>query len=106
MLLASTAAAWGQLAAKSEGTLCRGLLQSGLGRFGIGPRKPAAQLGSFAKVLIFVVGGVSMADMRAVASQAQEAAGDEEQYGTTPPEILLGGTGLLSPDDVVAHLLA
>ena len=81
---------------------CRGLLKSSLGRFGLGPRKPTAQLESYDVVWVFVVGGVSLADMRAVASQLQEAAAQ----GRPSPEILLGGTALLSPDDVCLHLLA
>lgn len=81
----------------------RGMLQSGLGRLGLGTRKAAAHLEQYDAVLVYVVGGISMADMRAFTAgcQAQEAT----DQGRPAPEVLLGGTALLSPDDVVQHLL-
>ena len=49
---------------------------------------------------VYVVGGISVADMRAVAAQVQEASAQ----GRSVPDIVLGGTALLSPDDVCLHL--
>ena len=80
---------------------CRGLLKSSLGRFGLGPRKPKVQLEAYDSVWVYVVGGISLADMRAVAAQVQEASAQ----GRPVPDIALGGTALLSPDDVCLHLL-
>ena len=79
------------------------MLQSGLGRLGLGTRKAAAQLENFDTVLVYVVGGLSLADLRAVAAASQDTAGADRSRPA--PEILLGGTALLSPDDVCQHLL-
>ena len=79
---------------------CRGLLKSSLGRFGLGSRKPTAQLEAYDSVWVYVVGGISLPDMRAVALQLQEAAAQ----GRPAPDIVLGGTALLTPDDVCLHL--
>jgi hypothetical protein len=80
--------------------VCRGLLKSGLGRFGLVQKQP--QPGDYATIIVFVVGGVSVADMRHVRHVVGEAA--SRQSDRTLSSVLLGGTTLISPQDVVSGL--
>lgn len=78
---------------------CRSLLNTGLGRFGIKQKQPAPS--DYDRVVIFVVGGVSCADVRAftlAVEMLQEGAGGKRSF-------ILGGTTLLAPSDVVDQLL-
>ena len=74
--------------------ICRGLLQSGLGRFGLVQKQP--QPGDYATVIVFVVGGMSLADLREVRLAVDGNNGNRR--------IMLGGTSLLSPHQVVDSL--
>ena len=71
-----------------------GLLQSGLGRFGLVQKQP--QPGDYATALVFVVGGVSLADLREVRLAVDGNNGNKR--------VILGGTSLLSPHQVVDSL--
>lgn len=56
------------------------------------------------QVIVFVVGGIGLGELRAV----REAVLQRSAAATTgrpPPRIILGGTAMLAPDDVVTHLL-
>jgi hypothetical protein len=75
----------------------RGLLQSGLGRFGLVNMKQP-QPGDYATVLVFVVGGVSLADLREARQTIDDTNGGE---GGRSTRILVGGTTLLAPADFV-----
>ena len=95
-----------------SGALCRGLLKSGLGRFGIGGRKAAPQPHDYRSIIIFVVGGVCIADLRAMAEELQAARAGTHQLGgggdalaSVGPSFLLGGTALIGPQDVCRHVL-
>lgn len=77
--------------------LCRALLTSGLGRFGIGAKK-APQPHNYSTVIIFVVGGISMAELRSMADHMADAGFDAGQ--PQRPRFMLGGTALVSPQDI------
>ncbi|KAK9845380.1 hypothetical protein WJX81_005043 [Elliptochloris bilobata] len=87
----------------------RGLLKSGLGRLGLVQRPPAP--GDYDTVVLFVVvlfvvGGIGLGELRAAREAvAERAAAVAASGGRPPPRVILGGTALLAPDDVVAHLL-
>lgn len=107
---------------KHSSTSLAGLLKSGLGRFGL-QKQP--QPGDYPLVVIFVVGGVSISeihqvlacvDAKAVAAAAVQAGGngggevgvgqEASGAGAPPPKVIVGGTALLQPRDIVFHALA
>lgn len=53
---------------------------------------------------MFVVGGIGLGELRAVREAVAERAAAASD-GRPPPRIILGGTALLAPGEVVAHLL-
>jgi len=58
------------------------------------------------QVLLFVVGGVGLGELRAAREVvAERAASAAAEGGRPPPRVILGGTALLAPEDVVARLL-
>jgi len=88
-----------------------GILKAGLGRFGLGAAigalgaaavagAPARAAHEYPAVLIFVVGGLSMAEWRGVRQELEQ-----HTFGHKPV-VLLGGTALLAPCDVVKQLLS
>jgi len=93
-------------------TSLAGLLKSGLGRIGL-QRQPHP--GDYGMVVIFVIGGVSVAEMHevqavvdaAAAAAAAAAAGAEgmPRQVRQPPKIIVSGSALLQPADVLAHVL-
>lgn len=88
----------------SDTVLCisSGLLKSGLGRFGIG--QSAMLPGQYSKVIILVLGGISIADMRAVKLEEQKhAAGSTgaSAEGRKRPSVIVGGTSLLTAENVM-----
>lgn len=100
---------------KHSSTSLAGLLKSGLGRFGL-QKQP--QPGDYPLVVIFVVGGVSISeihqvlacvDAKTVAAAAAQAGGSGGgEAGALPqaPKVIVGGTALLQPRDIVFHALA
>lgn len=106
---------------KHASTSLAGLLKSGLGRFGL-QRQPRP--GEYPVVVIFVIGGVSLGeihdvlscvDAKAVAAGAAAAAQPAGNSGLgdggvsvrmPPPKVIVGGTVLLQPREVVARALA
>ena len=78
----------------------RGLLQSGMARFGVVNMKQP-QPGDYDTVIVFIVGGVSLADLREARQTLDDRAGGE---GGRSARILVGGTTLLAPLDVVNTL--
>jgi hypothetical protein len=85
----------------------QGILSAGLARFGrsaiahlAGTSHRTKELGEYPGVLLFVVGGLSSAEVREV---KQEVA--EHQYGHRP-QVVLGGTSLLAGRDAVRLLLS
>ncbi|PNH13016.1 hypothetical protein TSOC_000023 [Tetrabaena socialis] len=91
-----------QQAPGGGGGLVRGLLGGLMGAsralVGGGGRpagQPQRQPGDFGAVLIFAVGGISPAEVRAEL---------EAHAGPGKPRLILGGTSLLLPQDVVLHL--
>ncbi|KAK4779318.1 hypothetical protein SAY86_006846 [Trapa natans] len=72
------------------------LFKSGFGRFGLGQAKPS--LSDQDVILVFVVGGINGLEAREV----QEAVSES---GRPDLELLLGGTTLLTPNDMLDLLL-
>ncbi|XP_007048715.2 PREDICTED: sec1 family domain-containing protein MIP3 isoform X1 [Theobroma cacao] len=72
------------------------LFKSGFGRFGLGQAKPS--LADQNAILVFVVGGINGVEAR----EAQEALSES---GRPDIELILGGTTLLTPDDMLDLLL-
>ncbi|KAL5573771.1 hypothetical protein UlMin_023368 [Ulmus minor] len=72
------------------------LFKSGFGRFGLGQAKP--NLADQNLILVFVIGGINGLEVR----EAQEAISDS---GRPDVELILGGTTLLTPDDMLDLLL-
>ncbi|MQL71499.1 hypothetical protein Taro_003833 [Colocasia esculenta] len=70
--------------------------KSGFGRFGLGQAKPS--LGDQSILLVFVVGGINCLEVR----EAQEAI---LKSGRQDVELLIGGTTLLSPENMFELLL-
>lgn len=84
-------------------SLVAGLLSKGLGRLGMfgGMAGPArASISDYQTVLLFVVGGISAAEVREVRAELEE-----HVYGHKPL-VLLGGTSLLSAGDAARLLLS
>ena len=75
----------------------RGLLKSGLGRFGL-QKQPHPS--DHSVVMIFVVGGVSMLELREVHQEVDSLL----SLGGKCPQILTGGTVLLRPRDLYHNL--
>ena len=97
---------------KHSSTSLAGLLKSGLGRFGL-QKQP--QPGDYPLVIIFVVGGVSISeihqvlaciDAKTVAAAAAQAGGSGGGEAGALPKVIIGGTALLQPRDIVFHALA
>jgi len=58
------------------------------------------------QVILFVVGGIGLGELRAAREAVSERAAAAAARGQRPPpHVLLGGTALLAPADVVTHLL-
>ena len=112
---------------KHANTSIAGLLKSSLGRFGL-QKQPRP--GEYPLVVLFVIGGVSIAeihevlacvDAKAVAVGAAAAAAAQQQVESSgfgsglgepglgmkmpPPKVIVGGTALLQPREVVARAL-
>ena len=76
----------------------RGLLKSGLGRFGLQKQPHPAD---HSVVMLFFVGGVSMLELREV----HEEVDSQQIRGGKFPQILTGGTVLLRPRDLHHNLV-
>ncbi len=62
--------------------------------------------GGVGQVILFVVGGIGLGELRAARKAVSERAAAAAARGQRPPpHVLLGGTALLAPADVVTHLL-
>ncbi|KAF7833909.1 Sec1 family domain-containing protein MIP3 [Senna tora] len=72
------------------------LFKSGFGRFGLGQAKPS--LADQNVILVFVIGGINGLEVR----EAQEALSES---GRPDIELLVGGTTLLTPDNMLDLLL-
>ncbi|KAM0868691.1 hypothetical protein ACQ4PT_041158 [Festuca glaucescens] len=72
------------------------LFKSGLGRFGLGQSKPS--FGDQSVLIIFVVGGINTLEVREVMKAISESSRPDV-------ELILGGTTLLSPDDMFELML-
>ncbi|XP_030538670.1 sec1 family domain-containing protein MIP3 [Rhodamnia argentea] len=72
------------------------LFKSGFGRFGLGQAKPS--LSDQDVIMVFVIGGINGLEVREV----QEAVSES---GRPDMQLILGGTTLLTPDDMVDLLL-
>lgn len=72
------------------------LFKSGFGRFGLGQAKP--RLGDQSLLFVFLVGGINALEVR----EAQEA---QASAGADGVELLLGGTTILTPNDMFELLL-
>ena len=75
----------------------RSLLKSGLGRFGLQKQPHPADS---AVVIVFVVGGVSMLELREV----QQEVDLHMSQGRKLPQLILGGTVLLRPRNLYNNL--
>lgn len=76
--------------------ICRTLLNAGLGRFGLKQKQPLPS--DHGRLILFVVGGIGMADMRAAAEAITAASAG-------CAAVVCGGNTLLSPQDVLYHVL-
>jgi len=76
---------------------CRNMINTGLGRFGLKQKVPMPH--DHERVILFYVGGIGIADVRAM-NQAL-ALSQVDSAGT----ILCGGTTLLSPMDTLDRFL-
>ncbi|XP_037429713.1 sec1 family domain-containing protein MIP3-like [Triticum dicoccoides] len=72
------------------------LFKSGLGRFGLGQSKP--NFGDQSFLIVFVVGGINTLEVREVMKAISES-------GRPDVELILGGTTLLTPDDMFQLML-
>ncbi|KAM3311873.1 hypothetical protein ACQJBY_032090 [Aegilops geniculata] len=72
------------------------LFKSGLGRFGLGQSKP--NFGDQSFLIVFVVGGINTLEVREVMKAISES-------GRPDVELILGGTTLLTPDDMFELML-
>lgn len=75
----------------------RGLLKGGFGRLGLQKQPHPADN---PVVLLFIVGGISMAEMREVSQEIST----QQTAGTKQLQLLIGGTALLRPADL-HHIL-
>lgn len=77
-------------------SLVAGLLTKGLGRLGFGGISAPVRrvrIDDYSTVLLFVVGGISSAEVRNVRQELEQ-----HVYGHKP-RVLVGGTSLLSPGE-------
>ncbi|XP_062182504.1 sec1 family domain-containing protein MIP3-like [Phragmites australis] len=72
------------------------LFKSGLGRFGLGQSKPS--FGDQSVLIIFVLGGINTLEVREVMTAISESSRPDV-------ELVLGGTTLLTPDDMFELML-
>ncbi|KAG8090714.1 hypothetical protein GUJ93_ZPchr0011g27934 [Zizania palustris] len=72
------------------------LFKSGLGRFGLGQSKPS--FGDQSVLILFVVGGINTVEVREVMKAISESSRPDV-------ELILGGTTLLTPDDMFELML-
>ncbi|EES18766.2 sec1 family domain-containing protein MIP3 [Sorghum bicolor] len=72
------------------------LFKSGLGRFGLGQSKPT--FGDQTVLIVFVVGGINTVEVREVMTAISESSRPDV-------ELILGGTSLLTPDDMFELML-
>ncbi|KAL6658404.1 hypothetical protein ACP70R_003990 [Stipagrostis hirtigluma subsp. patula] len=72
------------------------LFKSGLGRFGLGQSKPS--FGDQNVLIVFVVGGINSLEVREVMKAISESSRPDV-------ELILGGTSLLTPDDMFELML-
>ncbi|TVU04188.1 hypothetical protein EJB05_50213 [Eragrostis curvula] len=72
------------------------LFKSGLGRFGLGQSKPS--FGDQSVLIVFVVGGINTLEVREVMNAISESSRPDV-------ELILGGTTLLTPDDMFQLML-
>ncbi|XP_062197233.1 sec1 family domain-containing protein MIP3-like [Phragmites australis] len=72
------------------------LFKSGLGRFGLGQSKPS--FGDQSVLIVFVLGGINTLEVREVMTAISES-------NRPDVELILGGTTLLTPDDMFELLL-
>lgn len=72
------------------------LFKSGLGRFGLGQSKPS--FGDQSVLIVFVVGGINTLEVREVMKAISESSRPDV-------ELILGGTTLLTPDDMFELML-
>lgn len=72
------------------------LFKSGLGRFGLGQSKPS--FGDQNVLIVFVVGGINTLEVREVMKAISESSRPDV-------ELILGGTTLLTPDDMFELML-
>ncbi|KAK3118156.1 hypothetical protein QOZ80_9BG0695050 [Eleusine coracana subsp. coracana] len=72
------------------------LFKSGLGRFGLGQSKPS--FGDQSVLIVFVVGGINTLEVREVMNAISESSRPDM-------ELILGGTTLLTPDDMFELML-
>lgn len=80
-----------------------GLLKSGLGRLGIG--QSAALPAQHSKIIIFVLGGISMADVRAVRQEVlKHASSGGSPEPKRSPSVYVGGMHLLTAQDFMHTL--
>lgn len=77
-------------------SVCRNMITSGLGRFGL--KQKQAMPFDHEKVIVFFIGGISIADIRAM----NEAIGSTEDISMS---FYCGGSCLLSPNDVLSRFL-
>lgn len=77
----------------------RGLLKSGLGRIGLlQPKQPHPA--DHKTVIVFVLGGICMAELRAV----QQTVSSVQGADGLPVQMLAGGTTLTRPADIYSNL--
>lgn len=83
---------------------CSGLLQSGLGRLGIGQSMPIP--GQHSTIIFFMLGGISMADVRAVRQEVLKHASRGVSLKTKrSPSVYVGGTHLLTAQTLMHALI-
>ena len=85
---------------------CSGILKSGLGRLGIG-QMPALP-GTHDTIILFIVGGISMSELRAVKQAAQSFGSSGARTSVTAqrqsPTLLVGSTLLLTASSLMDAL--
>lgn len=86
------------------GAWCRAALQSGLRQFGLVQKQPQPR--GHKVIILFVVGGISAAEVRDVATVASDLQIPSGSPRGPSPKIILGGTSLLRPDLETLHVIA
>lgn len=81
----------------------RAALQSGLRQFGLVQKQPQPR--DHTTVIVFVVGGITAAEVRDVAAVASDLQLPSGGPRDPPPKIMLGGTSLLRPDLAALHVI-